>query len=71
MMMPYTFTEAVSPRDAQESIAELSRPLQLLLDAFDNGLLQTNNRTVTLAALESALNGCRIAYASLRGAENV
>jgi hypothetical protein len=65
------FVEPIRPEDAREAIETLARPLQTLLENFDSGQLQTNNKAVTLAALESAVNGCRIAYASLRGAENV
>jgi len=65
------FVHPIEPDVAMEAIETLARPLRTLLDNFDKGQLQTNNRTVTLAALESALSGCRIAYTSLRGAENV
>jgi len=65
------FVHPIEPIEAQEAIATLAKPLQTLLDNFDNGQLATNNKSVTLAALELAVSSCRTAYASLRGAENV
>ena len=71
VMDGHRFVNPVSPEDAQEAIETLARPLKTLMENFDAGQLETNNRAVTMAALESALNGYKIAYSSLRGARNI
>jgi len=70
-MNPPRFVHPLEPSDIQEAIATLTCPLKTLIDNLDNGQLQTNNKGITLAALELAVSNCRTAYASLRGAKNV
>ena len=59
------FSVAMSPDEARESLVTLAKPLVTLLENWENGRLQVKNREIALAALESAIVGCRIAYAAI------
>ncbi len=65
------FTEPVAPADAMDGIKTLAGPIKTLRDNFANGLLQTSNKTITIEALDMALDSMRIAYKSIQRSAGV
>lgn len=58
----------VEPEAALEAIETLSRPLVTMRNNFAAGQLETVNKAITIEALDTAIEGCRIAYLSVKRA---
>ena len=55
----------MQPLDCMDAIETFAGPLKTLTENMDKRLT-TSNRAITLAAMESALEGLRIAYGSIK-----